>query len=169
MRQITLSVVFLVSAFLPGPVWSQESDKCGDDAHRQFDFLLGHWEVRDRKGNKLGENRIEKSLGGCVIREAWSGRGNHIGHGISIYDRRRQLWHQTWVDNSGFLMVLEGELQGGVMVMNGRLQYDLQGREKHRVSWKPLDPDRLQRLWEMSRDGGNSWRTAAELIYLRMH
>ncbi|WP_250459497.1 hypothetical protein [Microbulbifer litoralis] len=155
--------IFLVIA--AGTARSQSGENCRAEAYRQFDFLLGHWEVLDAKGNRLGENRIEKILGGCAIAENWSGRGHHRGRGYSAYDARRQLWNHSWIDNSGLLMVLEGGIHDGAMIMTGRLQYDLQARERHRVVWQPLGNGHLQRTWQVSGDGGVSWQTAAELLY----
>src|SRR5262249_46376888 len=42
---------------------------------RQFDFWVGTWDVYDRSGNRVGESRIERILGDCVVLENWKGTG----------------------------------------------------------------------------------------------
>ena len=49
--------------------------------------------------------------------ESWSGTGNVTGHSLNIYDGTRGVWHQTWVDSSGSLLMLEGHFAGGAMVL----------------------------------------------------
>lgn len=154
-----------------GAATAQTESRCSDIVYRQLDFLLGHWEVRDSKGNKLGENQIEKTLDGCALSENWTGANNHIGRSYTMYDNRRQVWHQTWVDNSGFLMVMEGGLYDNQILLRGRLQYDLQNREQHRVIWRANNlgkAKQLQRSWEVSRDSGNTWQLATLLYYSKI-
>lgn len=150
---------------------AQSERRCKDVTYHQLDFLLGHWEVRDKQGNKLGENKIEKTLDGCALSESWSGANNHTGRSYTVYDGRRKVWHQTWVDNSGFLMVMEGGLYNSQILLRSQLQYDLQNREQHRVTWRANNlgkAQQLQRSWEISRDSGNTWQLATLLFYSKV-
>ena len=64
-------------------------------------------------------NRIEPILGGCALRETWSGTGGSDGTSYNAYDASRKRWHQTWVDNQGTVLVLEGAFSGGKMRLEG--------------------------------------------------
>ena len=93
---------------------------CADLAYRQFDFMLGDWNVATADGKLIGHDHLEKAYGGCVLQEHWTGAGGSVGSSFNIYDPVRKLWHQTWVDNGGALLEIEGGMQGGSMVMRGR-------------------------------------------------
>ncbi|MBV8858050.1 MAG: alpha/beta hydrolase [Acidobacteria bacterium] len=41
--------------------------------HRQFDFWVGEWDVRNARGRPVGTSRIERVEDGCVIMENWAG------------------------------------------------------------------------------------------------
>src|SRR5688572_30244911 len=87
--------------------WAQPG-KCQSSEHRQFDFWVGDWVVRNPAGKEVGRNRIAKSHDGCVLHERWTSASPHRGESFNIYDAPRKVWHQTWVDNSGLLLVIEG-------------------------------------------------------------
>ena len=97
---------------------------CATPEHRQFDFWLGTWDVHTPDGKRAGANTIRLTLGGCVLQENWQGAGGHSGTSYNIYDAPRQRWHQTWVDDEGQLLQLDGTYVDGKMVLvrgDGRL------------------------------------------------
>jgi hypothetical protein len=47
-----------------------------------------------------------------------SGHKRLAGESFSIYDVSRKVWHQTWVTDRGKLLVIEGGLQQGAMVLS---------------------------------------------------
>jgi hypothetical protein len=58
---------------------------CTAQEHRQFDFWIGDWQVRDPAGKPVGENRIVALHGGCVLLESWSGAGGFTGSSVNGY------------------------------------------------------------------------------------
>ena len=61
-------------------------------------------------GKLAGRNRIEREYGGCVLHERYdTGRG-YTGESLNAFDQLRGTWHQTWVDSSGLLLLIEGGL-----------------------------------------------------------
>lgn len=140
---------------------------CTAPEYRQFDFWLGDWEVTTPAGEVAGHNRIESILGGCVLRESWTGAKGSRGHSHNIYDRTRGRWHQTWVDDGGLLLVIEGGLEEGSMVLRG----DTVGRDgkprSHQIRWTPLDGGKVRQHWQVSADGGTAWQTVFEGIYAK--
>ncbi len=98
---------------------AEKEKPCSAAPYRQFDFWLGSWDVTE-KGKMAGTNRIERILGGCALHESWHGAGGLHGNSINYYDAPRGVWHQTWIDERGNGLVLEGEFENGVMRLEGK-------------------------------------------------
>ena len=152
-----------------GPVRAQRPahpPACTSAEHRQFDFWIGDWNVTLPNGKFAGTNRIESILTGCVLRESWSGaRGMH-GTSYNIYDAAGHRWHQTWVDDFGNLLQLNGTFEDGKMVLSGE-QKDSTGTSLQRITWTPAGADQLRQLWESSSDGGKTWTVLFDGRYKR--
>ena len=157
---MTLKTLPLLLALLL-PSLAQGS--CVDLAYRQFDFMLGDWNVATAGGKLVGRDRIEKTYGGCVVEEHWTSVDGGTGGSVSIYDASRKLWHQTWVDSTGTLVVLEGGFKDGRMVMTGEMTQKGK-RLQDRMSWIP-EGGKIRQLWETSDDGGKTWRTIFDVYY----
>lgn len=149
-------------------VASARPPACASVQHRQFDFWLGEWEVRNAAGKLAGENRITRVQGGCALLEEWRGAGGVTGMSLNIYDADRKRWHQTWVDNTGGLLVLDGEFSDGRMVLAGEaLSDDVPPRKTlQRITWTPQG-DGVRQVWETSADGGRTWTLVFDGRYAR--
>ena len=142
---------------------------CSSAEHRQFDFWLGEWNVHV-DGEKRGENTIRRAMGGCVVHESYRTEGSdYEGQSFNVYDRRRGVWHQTWVDNQGLLLQLDGGFQDGRMRLEGTVREDDGGESLHRITWSRVEgnEDRVRQHWERSTDGGESWETVFDGEYRR--
>ena len=172
--KITLTVG-LFSLFAPAlagqtpPAPTPAPPACATAEYRQFDFWVGDWEVFDPQGNRAGENRIEKILKGCVLLESWKGTGMS-GHSYNIYDATTKRWHQSWVDDRGTLLQLDGGFADGKMVLSGERiprQSTTGAKVTDRISWSRLGPDRVRQHWERSADAGKTWSTLFDGTYVR--
>jgi hypothetical protein len=143
------------------------SGPCASAEYRQFDFWIGDWEVRRPDGKPAGTNRISRILGGCVIQENWSGAGGSSGTSYNIYDRVRRRWHQTWVDDRGSLLQLDGEFTNARMTLRGETLDSSGVRLLQRITWDPVAPAQVRQLWESSRDGGKTWTVVFDGRYVR--
>jgi len=100
--------------------------------------------------------------------ESYVAEGGYRGHSFNIYDASRKVWHQTWVDNGGLLLTIEGGLSDGSMVMTGtRPRKTPQGEVLDRISWTPLGDGSVQQVWEVSGDDGASWKPIFDGNYRR--
>jgi hypothetical protein len=142
-------------------------EACDARMRHQFDFWVGDWDVRDAAGKVVGRNRITRVHGGCALEEQWSGNGGVTGSSLNAYDAERDRWHQTWVDNTGGLLLLEGGIKDGRMVLSGQTPAANGPATLQRVSWQPLDDGRVRQLWEASKDGGRSWSVVFDGFYAR--
>ncbi len=141
------------------------------DERRQFDFWLGEWDVRTPDGALAGHNRIRRTVGGAGLREEWRGKGGLRGTSLNAWSAERGVWHQTWIDSSGTVLLLEGGLRDGVMVLEGSTADEDRPGEtlRHRISWsvEDGDPGRVRQHWQTSADG-KAWETAFDGRYRRI-
>lgn len=151
------------------PALAQDTQTpCSSEAARAFDFWVGDWEVQQPAGTPVGTNSIRKVLNGCVLHESYQTPGGYAGESFNIFDASRQLWHQTWVDIGGLLLILEGGFVDGAMILKGET-HGPDGPVKQRITWRVVDgdPDRVNQLWESSTDGGREWTVAFDGLYVR--
>jgi hypothetical protein len=142
---------------------------CASTEYHQFDFWLGDWTVTAPNGKVVGTNTIDRPLGGCVLQEHWAGTGGTHGSSFNIYDASRKQWHQTWVDDQGALLLLDGAYTEGKMILSGPGVNQAGAAIINRITWeqKGSHPDRVRQLWETSADGGKTWQTAFDGLYQR--
>ena len=152
MRIVCLIVTLAATSAIAQPA----RDPCSTPEHRQFDFWIGDWEVRNAAGKVVGTNNITKLHKGCVLFENWSGTGGVTGSSFNIYDASRKQWHQTWVDNSGSLLELDGKFVDGAMMLSN---------SGNRITWRVLPDGRVRQLWEASSDNGATWKTSFDGYY----
>lgn len=139
---------------------------CDAPPHRAFDFWLGEWQVRTPDGKLAGTNRIARDYDGCVLHERYTTARGYSGESLNIYDAARKVWHQTWVDTSGTLLVLEGGIREGAMVLEGQT-IDADARvTKHRITWTPNADGSVRQYWE-STDANGRWVTTFDGMYTR--
>lgn len=171
MRRTMLSIPALIAALGFGsPLTAQEAPRqaCSAAEHRHFDFWVGEWEVVDSAGSVAGRNRITRDMNGCVLREEWTSASGGTGSSFNIYDAAAGRWHQTWVDASGTLLMLDGGLESdGVMVMEGERPARGGGIARHRITWTRERPDRVRQRWHVTEDGGGTWNVVFDGLYRR--
>lgn len=165
MQSHPLRVVLVVVGCLVAPLIAAAAP-CDAGEHRQFDFWLGDWEVRTPDGKLAGTNRIEREYGGCVLHERYTTGGSYSGESLNVYDAGRRVWHQTWVDTSGTLLLLEGGLRDGSMVLEGRTVGADAQTTKHRITWTPSPDGTVRQFWE-STDAQGRWIPAFDGLYKR--
>ncbi len=149
--------------FATGP----KAPPCSSAAYRQFDFWLGDWEVQTPKGSNAGTNKVEKILEGCAIQESWTAADGSHGTSLSSYDGAAGRWTQTFVDDQGMVLVLDGELRDGKMVLSGRKPSARGNGLVQRITWQKMDGERIRQRWEQSSDDGKTWTLLFEGIYSR--
>ena len=89
------------------------------------------------------------------------------GTSLNIYNATTNRWHQTWVDDRGTLLTLDGELKNGTMVLRGRTHEHDGAIVAKRITWSKLANGRVRQLWEASRDGGGSWQVVFDGTYVK--
>jgi hypothetical protein len=137
---------------------------------RDLDFWLGTWDVRwGTNGIERGHNVVTRTFGGYVVEERFDGRPgiDMTGMSVSVFDDRRGLWRQTWVDDSGTYFALEGGPAGDELHLVCR---DHNAPEEHavfRMRFFDIAPDALTWAWECSLDGERTFEERWRLAYTR--
>lgn len=165
-----MAVLALVCMVAPAILAAQQQPPptCAGEEHRQFDFWVGTWDVFNPEGRKVGTNQITLELNGCALHESWQSlSGPHRGHSYNIYDRTTDRWHQTWVDNTGLLLQLDGGLAEGRMVLEGTTRGSDGGETANRITWSRQEDGTVRQLWEVSDDGGDTWSVAFDGRYVK--
>lgn len=139
---------------------------------RQLDFWLGQWDVRwdARAGLAAGQgsNTVTRTLGGCVVQEAFVGgpsTGGLIGHSVSSFHAGAQRWRQTWVDNQGGHFALVGGPEGERFVLVASRLSD--GTPVQRMVFEAITERSLTWRWQVTADGGSTWSDQWVMHYTR--
>jgi hypothetical protein len=139
---------------------------CSAAESRQFDFWVGDWDVFTANGKLAGTNRIE-TIYGCALHESWKSAGVQ-GQSLNVYDADRGVWHQTWIDSTGSLLVIEGKFGGGAMTMSDvTLPGKKDAKAVNEITWTPQPDGSVRQHWRVSADGGKTWSTSFDGKYVR--
>jgi len=155
MRVITFFALLLVSTSSLD-AFAENARACSTPQYRAFDFWIGDWQVHTPDGKLVGYNRITREHGSCVIHEHYTTARGYSGESLNIFDASRKVWHQTWVDSDGTLLVLEGQFQGNSMQLSGQLIDDKGKPSKQRITWTPNADGSVRQLWEAIDEKGVS-------------
>ena len=142
---------------------------CDSQEYRQFDFWLGQWDVFLPDGKTAGASVIQSFADGCALLENWSGTGGFTGKSINIYDITDKQWHQSWVDNSGSRLNLDGKFADGKML----LWTDAPNPSKagailrQQITWTKNADGSVRQLWQTSEDAGKTWVIVFDGKYVR--
>jgi|ERR1044071_2329689 hypothetical protein len=158
--------VFAVVCLLVCPGVQAAPAPCASAEHRQFDFWLGDWQVHRPDGSLAGLNRITQEYGGCVVHEHYANGKGYSGESLNTYDASRKVWHQTWVDSEGLLLVLEGHFTGKSMIMEGSTPQPDGSVAKQRITWTLNGDGSVRQLWE-SADAKGAWSVVFDGLYTK--
>ena len=131
---------------------------------RQLDFWVGLWDVYDRTGNRVGLSRIERILEECVVLESWKGSGE--GKSWNTWNPARKQWEQSWVDSSATPIFFTGRLEDGAMVYHSDQPRPDGAPYRRTLTFTPLPGNRVRQHSQGSTDGGKSWSTEYDFLYV---
>ena len=149
---------------------------CATPEARQFEFWLGEWDLTwpaEQTGGEPGElaegtNRITPLFGDCVIEENFAtGDRSFLGHSVSVFDEKAQIWRQTWVDNAGGYLTFTGRFDGETMELRTEPTQRDGETVIQRMVFAEMTPDTLEWAWQGTRDGGVTWSDLWNISYRR--
>lgn len=166
MRILFIGIFFFLG--LTSQVYAQQLVEADSSL---FDFWVGEWNLtwKDAEGNtQTGTNRIEKIIDEMVLQEHFSdAAGNFKGTSISVYNPRRNSWHQAWADNKGGYYNFIGDVEEGRPVFKTQPIEVNDQTIIQRMVFNDIDENGFTWNWEKSNDGGESWTLLWRIDYER--
>jgi hypothetical protein len=172
-RPVAASLGLLGTIMVAASAPIQETDAdddpqaaCSGAEFRQFDFWLGDWDTYEMTDPSkiVARNRVTSILGGCVLREVYEQNDGLRGESYSLWDASRGQWHQSWVTNRGALLLLDGNLADGRMVLTG-IERQPEGKSSLlRGVWWVEGPN-VRTKAERSTDGGKTWAPVFDMEF----
>ncbi|MGH7655395.1 MAG: hypothetical protein ACREN6_12100 [Gemmatimonadaceae bacterium] len=141
---------------------------CASAEYREFDFFVGEWNAYDVGSSTLkAHNSVSQMLDGCAVREVYRRADGYTGESFSTYDSARHRWHQSWVTNRGELLLLDGGIKDGAMVLAGPEQPTAGTASVIRGVWKREANGSVRETAERTTDGGATWTVVFDIEFRR--
>jgi hypothetical protein len=133
----------------------------------QFDFWLGDWDVFNQQGTREGQSHIESIAEGNGVLENWTDASGTTGKSLNVYNIQKKCWQQFWVGNGTPVLEMSGGIVNGSMVLTGDRPGQNGAKVVDRIIWTPNADGTVRQHWEISQDGGQTWRDNFDGIYRR--
>jgi len=141
--------------------------RCSAPEYRQFDFWIGRWRVTEG-GQPAGQNVIATDLEGCALLESWTAVDGSRGRSLNYFDRALRRWHQSWIDERGGVLELDGGWSGASMVLEGERPDAQSGTHvRHRIAWTPNADGSVRQHWQVLKTPQGAWETVFDGLYQR--
>jgi hypothetical protein len=142
----------------------------GDAAEtRLLDFTLGSWVVSAENGLELGTSDIvvDPTMSGCLIIESFSTPKGYRAVAWLYYDPVENRFYRTYTDSEGGRVQMRGEPVVNPLVLAGDEPLPGAPDARLRMNWQTVSTSELQQIWEVTKDGGNTWAVAQSLTFTR--
>lgn len=141
-----------------------QSEKNGNP--NEFDFWLGEWDLYWNDSLK-GTNTITKEHNGLVIHESFTdNKTGYKGESWSMYVAKDKKWKQTWVDNGGSYLALEGMYtKTGMVLFSNQVK---EGKKiRFRMRFLNIRENSFDWEWSSSTDVEKTWKVLWAIQYKR--
>jgi hypothetical protein len=91
-----------------------------------------------------------------------------VGKSFSVYNPRKNLWQQTWVDNYGSYLVFTGGYEEDKMTLVREVVNPEGKKIMQRMIFYNIDENSFDWNWEKSTDEGKSWELSWKIHYTRI-
>ncbi len=145
------------------------AEPCKDPAnaqYRQLDFWVGEWDVYSGQ-QKVGESSVQLILKDCVVFENWHGLQGGDGKSLNKYNNVTKQWEQFWVSDSGTTNYFKGSLVDGAMRYTLEMPGPSGGTLLRHLTFTPLAEGKVRQFSQRSMDGGKTWATEYDLVYVK--
>ena len=163
MKNLAIITLFLFSTTL----FSQNVE----NQAKAFDFWVGNWDLEwNGKDNQImkGTNSIVKILDGTVLQENFKDPVSGFkGTSISVYNKKKNEWHQAWADNQGGYYDFIGEIDENKRIFK-TIPKEINGKIIiQRMVFYNITPTSITWDWESSSDNGENWKLLWKIKYKR--
>jgi hypothetical protein len=160
-------LIVMATLLLSGYSLAQQNSKpCSSAEYRQFDFWLGDWEVFNKKGDKVGENKIHTVQDGCALQENWTSKGQ-TGTSFNYYNTADSTWNQIYLDNIGTVLELKGVLKNNKMILRSKMVKSVKANFYYynQIVWEKDSQGNVSQKWDIVDDKGNILQVAFDGVY----
>jgi hypothetical protein len=168
-----LAGLLLSALAAPAAAWTSQATSCAQRPEFAWlDFWIGDWRVFVGE-QQVGTNAIHKVLDGCAITEDWADARGGSGRSLFYVSPVTGQWRQVWVTNTALAPggVKEKRLiarypDGGI-----RFQGEIAAGDTvvlDRTTLRPVEDGRVRQTIERSQDGGVTWITGFDAMYVRV-
>lgn len=137
-----------------------------------LDFWVGDWEVFVGE-QKVGDDRVAKTLNGCAITESWAARNGGKGFSLFFVEPAQLRWKQVWVTGSALApggvkeKRLVESVPGGGLRFQGTVRSTSGQEWLDRTTLAPLPDGTVSQRIEISKDEGATWEATFDAVYRR--
>jgi len=137
--------------------------------YRQFDFILGSWQLFDRNDQPLTSHRVvSKENNGYLLTVIMTQKNGNRATGFNFVDPEDLKWKQIWAQGKGTALKYEGEFRDGKMQFTGK-EVDEKGNVVlRRKVYIPVGHNKIEHVIEKSTNGGKSWMKIFDGYWLRI-
>lgn len=143
-----------------------------ENQEKAFDFWVGNWDIEwIGKDNQImkGTNSIVKILDGTVFQENFEHLASGFkGTSISVYNKKKNEWHQAWADNQGGYYDFIGEIDGNKRIFK-TIPKEINGKIViQRMVFYNITPTSIAWDWESSTENGENWKLLWRIKYKKV-
>lgn len=159
----TITILFFLTT-----LFSQNSE----NQEKAFNFWVGNWELEwVGKDNQImrGTNNVVKILGGTVIQENFEDLNSGFkGTSITVYNKKKNEWHQAWADNQGGYYNFIGEVDGDKRIFKTIPKEINDKTIIQRMIFYNITSTSITWDWESSSDNGETWNLLWKIKYKKV-
>jgi hypothetical protein len=135
---------------------------------RQLDFWLGTWNITYPGAPGGSTSTVKLVLDKCELVESWEDAQGHKGENRFAYNYENKSWRGMFADNRGHVHVFtDGRVSDGSAEFSGPSRTPDGQTVLHRIRVTRASPDKVDQIWEKSKDNGATWTTVFRGEYSR--
>lgn len=135
------------------------------DEFRGVEFWVGDWDVEAVEGPRVGSSTVTSEQNSCLIVESFDNGRGYQSRSFLHMDLISNTWYRVLADTRGRYVMLSGTRQpDGRIVLTGTDEAP-SGREILVRNTLEETAAGVLQTWEISRDGGESWKDDMRLSY----
>lgn len=164
-----MNKVFLIaSIFYFSNGYAQTTSPCSAPESSQFDFWVGDWNLT-YNDSLHSTNKIDHEFDGCVIHEHFfDPNQKYKGESWSVFNPNTKMWQQTWVDNQGAYIALNGKFENSEMLLFTEPHaLKAGGTGINKMRYYNITDKSFDWNWEQSTDNGKTWTIGWKIHYVR--
>jgi tetratricopeptide (TPR) repeat protein len=131
-----------------------------------LDHWLGEWEVYVN-GQRVGSNRIAKTLDGFAVEEFWEDAQGGRGHSLFVFQAAEGRWKQLWTSDKGWVVEKIGTPIDNGIYLEGTSTYANGTLKKSREHLTRNADGSVRQLLEDWDDEAKSWKATFDGKYVR--